>query len=525
MKLTSRNGRNGRNGTAKQPSALAPVTHPEQIESTAENQSEGRLVRTEAFDQPVVLQQTSLWSRAIVWGIVGVASFGVIWASVAKIEEAVPATGMLEPQGAVQEVQAPVGGVVEQIMIRDGERVRKGDVLIRFDPRATEAQRESFEQVRDSLVQENQFYRSLFSAQTPNGIAAGQLDLPQEMLSLAASRTTLAAENRMYQAQLSGSTDGIPLTPEQRQRFESGLMESGSRIAAAGFEISQLRQQLDQAQAQLASARQKLAIDQSIVDNIRPVVEEGAIARVQLLRQEQEVLTGQAEVSRLSEERERLQYAINQAQQQYQNTIAVTQTDIMNRMAENNKRIAEIDSELNKAIIENNKRIAEIDAQLSQANVNLEYQELRAPVDGVVFDLQAKGPGFVANTSEPILKIVPADSLVARVFITNQDIGFIDEGMDVDVRIDSFPFSEFGDIKGELIWVGSDALPPTEERPFYSFPAKIQLDSQTLDINGRDISLQSGMSISANILVRERSVMSIFTDLFSRKVDSLKTTR
>jgi HlyD family secretion protein len=131
----------------------------------------------------------------------------------------------------------------------------------------------------------------------------------------------------------------------------------------------------------------------------------------------------------------------------------------------------------------------------------------------------------VANQTEPILKIVPDDTLVAKVFITNKDIGFVREGMPVDVRIDSFPYSEFGDVKGKLIWIGSDALPPEQIRPFYSFPAKIQLERQSLVINDKKVPLQSGMSISTNIRVRDRTVMSIFTDLFVDKTDSLKNVR
>jgi HlyD family secretion protein len=131
----------------------------------------------------------------------------------------------------------------------------------------------------------------------------------------------------------------------------------------------------------------------------------------------------------------------------------------------------------------------------------------------------------VANSTEPVLKIVPEDSLRVEVFIPNKDIGFIKPGMLVDVRIDAFPFSEFGDIKGELESIGSDALPPTQERPYYSFPAKIKLDRQSLLIQGREAPLQSGMSVSVNIKTRKRSIMSIFTDAFNQKIDTLKTVR
>ncbi len=194
-------------------------------------------------------------------------------------------------------------------------------------------------------------------------------------------------------------------------------------------------------------------------------------------------------------------------------------------MADNDKHIAEIDSQLTKAIVENNKRLDEIDSQLSQTTMNLQYQELNAPVSGTVFDLQAHTAGFVANSSQPILKIVPDDGLTAKFFITNKDIGFVKEGMNVDVRIDSFPFSEFGDIKGQLVWIGSDVLPPDQIHRFYGFPAKIRLERQSLLINGRVVPLQSGMSVSVNIKVRQRTVMSIFTDLFTKKMETLKFVR
>lgn len=206
-------------------------------------------------------------------------------------------------------------------------------------------------------------------------------------------------------------------------------------------------------------------------------------------------------------------------------TVAVYRRDWLNTIAENNKKIAEIDSQFTSSIVENNKKIAETDSQISQAKMNLKYQSIKAPANGTIFELKAHTPGFVVTSSEPILKVVPSDKLVAKVFITNKDIRFVKEGMTVDVRIDSFPFSEFGDIKGKLVWIGSDALPPDQIYPFYRFPAKVELSKQQLLVSGRNISLQSGMGVSTNIKIRSRTVMSIFTDMFSSSVESLKTVR
>lgn len=95
------------------------------------------------FDQPVILQQSPLWSRAMLWVFMGATATAIIWACVAQIEEAIPATGKLEPQGTVKEVQAPVDGVVKAIYVSDGQRVKQGERLLSLDPTAAMAQNAS----------------------------------------------------------------------------------------------------------------------------------------------------------------------------------------------------------------------------------------------------------------------------------------------------------------------------------------------------------------------------------------------
>jgi hemolysin D len=86
------------------------------------------------FDRPVILRQSPLWARLVVWAIVSVTGATILWACLAKIEEAVPATGQLEPKSAVQPVQAPAGGIVQELLVAEGETVATGDALVRFDP-------------------------------------------------------------------------------------------------------------------------------------------------------------------------------------------------------------------------------------------------------------------------------------------------------------------------------------------------------------------------------------------------------
>jgi HlyD family secretion protein len=305
-------------------------------------------------------------------------------------------------------------------------------------------------------------------------------------------------------------------------------------------------------QQAIAEAKKSLSIEQKILGSVTPLLEEGALAKLQIEKQQQavndrnkqiieqqtngsvesdkqkqQIETRQAEIKRFREEKERLTNLIDQARARLINAGAITQKDIYDRIAENNKRLAEIDSQLTKNIVENDKKLNELQSQISRAQVTLKYQSIKAPVDGMVFDLKAT-PGYVTppNQTVPLLKIVPKDFLVAEVNVTNKDIGFVREGMKSEVRIDSFPYSEFGDIKGKVESIGSDALPPNEVDRFYRFPVRISLDTQYLKTQNRTIPLQSGMSVTANIKVREkRTVMSLFTELFTQKIESLETVR
>lgn len=517
--MTQSNGSHHNNGNSKGGGALVAQS-PAQAENRLSVYNQAPLV----FEQPVILRQSPWTSRFILWAIVGISTFGITWSCLAKVEEAIPAQGKLEPKAAVKEVQAPVSGVVSEIKVEEGEDVKAGQELIRFDQTTTQAQDESLRQILASLEAETKFYRAQLNGLPITAPSDVPDSVPDELFYLTDNRAALVAENRYYQAQLGNSS--ASLTADQLERFRSSQTEKNSRVAAAELEVQQLDRQLNQVQVQLDSNRKKLATNQEILDGITPLMEEGGVARVQFLRQQQEVQTLQSEVDRLLQEEQRLLLDISQAKEELQNTIAASNDDLYRRISDNDKRISEIDSQLNKLIVENQKQIDDTISKLSQSEQTLEYQILTAPVDGKVFDLKPTAPGFVANTTEPVLKIVPNDGqLVARVFITNKDIGFVNVGQDVDVRIDSFPYSEFGDVKGKLIKVGSDALPPDEIYQFYRFPAEITLNQQEINISGKEIELQSGMSVSVNIKTRPRRVITFLTDLFIRKVDSVRTSR
>jgi HlyD family secretion protein len=498
----------------------------------------------QSFDQSVILERPSYWSRLFVWLIVGMASAGLFWACVAQIEQAVPAAGKLEPQGSVQEVKAPTGGVVRQIFVKNGDVVKKGQLLLTFDPTAPEADLQSQSQIKRLLFNQKQLLMRQTQLYAELSGEGGDTNRETDVSSLMQLKAKLTAENESYQALLNGETapkaGGDEFAVNQRQLVAASRAEYQTRLAGLQAKILEAENKLLETRQKLKDTRNILQSNQEILARMKPVVDQGAFPKLRYQQQEQAVFQNQSDINTLIQQDKQAQNVIAQLQSQLQNTSAFSAKDVLTKITENQKRISEIDSQINRTkidnqklklekqqqLFENQKALAELDAQISKAQLAIRYQELRAPVDGIVFDAQTLASGSaVNNPTEPILKIVPDENLVASVYLTNKDIGFVRKGMDVDVKVESFPEMEFGSIKGKLVWVGSDALPPIQERPFYAFPAKVKLDRQAFNVNGAKLDLQSGMAINASIKVRKRTVISLFLDMFNDKVKSLENVR
>ncbi|MEO1396041.1 MAG: HlyD family efflux transporter periplasmic adaptor subunit [Cyanobacteria bacterium J06634_5] len=470
-----------------------------------------------SFDKPVILRQSPVWTKLIVWAIMGVTSMSVLWACLAKVDESIGVQGKLEPEGIVQLVQAPSGGVVDEILVQEGEKVEKGQVVATLDETSTEAQLTSNEDITAKLQAENDYYRTLragsAAAIAPEGVSS---DLVQRSRDLA----ELKANNQLYRAQIDGDSAGLSADQLERLNTSTARLDSQQRINA--LQTEQLKEQLSQTQIQLANAESDLATNQEILSRFKRLFEEGAVAELSYLEQEQEVSNKQAEVNTLNQEDERLSFQITQADQELTRTDFEYRETLQNRIATNDQRIADIETQLNQRILENDRQLSELTSQRAQLQQSMRYQALTAPVDGTVFNLKANRPGYVVNSTEPMMEIVPEDALIARIFIPSKDIGFVKLNQQVDIRIDAFPYSEYSDIEGTLTRIGTDALPPDQTYPFFRFPAEVVLEKQAFPVSDEvDIDLRSGMSLSANIRLRKRRVVTFFTDLFVNKVDSV----
>ena len=356
-------------------------------------------------------QPSRFWVKATAWTLMGTTVLAIGWLAIAETEEIVVATGKLEPLGEVKPVQVPQGGVVEEILVKEGEKVSAGQLLLQMDTEATLG----------------------------------------ETLNL---------------------SESIAFKQEQLQ-----------------LKLQEKQITLDQLTSELNVLKRNLILQQEVEERLIFLEKQGAGSEIQSLQQSDKVQQVEGELARIQGER-------------------------LKQTKQLDQQIRMLRSEL-----------GQLRSRLIEQKVSMRYKVIKAPVDGIVFDLKPKSPGFVAQNSEPVMKIVPFDKLLARVEIPSSDIGFVKIGQKADISIDSFPATDFGVLEGSVKSLGSDALPPDAQkgRDEYRFASDIQLDSQQLKLkSGESLPLQVGMSLTANIKLRKVSYLQLLLGSFRDKTSSLQ---
>ena len=173
--------------------------------------------------------------------------------------------------------------------------------------------------------------------------------------------------------------------------------------------------------------------------------------------------------------------------------------------------------------------VQDIKFKMNQANSKIEEikamdvkTRLSSPVDGVVFNLIPSSKGYAVTEGEVLLKIVPDGDLEAKVFLTNKDVGFLTPNMKAEIRVDAFPFTQFGSIKGKLELIGEEVLPADQQYPQSRFPVIVSLDKQYLNLEEKKYKLKSGQSVAVNFIVKKKRLITLLTDTIDKAFDSLR---
>lgn len=171
---------------------------------------------------------------------------------------------------------------------------------------------------------------------------------------------------------------------------------------------------------------------------------------------------------------------------------------------------------------EQTETVTQVEKELLKANTQSDAHNIRAPVTGHVQELSVNTQGAVLTTAEPLLKVVPdAASLEVEAMVANKDIGFINEGQQAKVKIDAFPFTRFGAIEGTIDSISSDAIEDKDRGWVYR--TSVSINKDTLNIEGKDVRISPGMSVSVEVKTGKRQLMEfIMAPLLRYKDESVR---
>lgn len=327
-----------------------------------------------------------------------------------------------------------------------------------------------------------------------------QRDAEAKLEAAQSIRDRLANENTIYRAIL-GEIPATGLTPNQRLQLTSQRQQVQGENSAA-------REELARSRARVVGLRQSLVTAETIAQRYRSLAGSGAASQLQLLE-------AQAKVDQLRSD------------------LAAEQRDGARLEAQASATINGNAAELRSRIEANLRQITDLDKQISEARVLLSNITLTAPSAGVVFDVTVGAGSVVLGKQEkPLLKIVPQNNLQAQVYIPNNAIGFLRPGQNAQISLTAFPANDYGRLPAKVQRIGSDALTAEEQSRVLGtqagglyFPAVLQLDRQTLQTGRTAVPLQAGMSLTADIHLRDRRFISVITGLLEDQRRGLERMR
>jgi hemolysin D len=404
------------------------------------------------------------------------------WACLGKVDINMTAQGKILPTERTKVIQPAETGVVKVIHVQDGQQVKTGDVLIEIDSTISEAEKDRLQNEWVSAQLEVARLRAAVSeSDDPLSVFAPPEGASEEQI--ATQKSFLQNQVEESRAKLSGLDRQIAQNGGNMAAVQSTIVKLEKSIPMLK-ERAKLRKYLSD--KGYGSKLETLATQQDLVEKTQELeVQKGRLTEAT------------AGVASLTEQRK-------QAEAEYRKT------------------------NLN-ALAQAEQKASSLKEQLTQATQKHKLQTLTAPIDGTVQQLAIHTEGGVVTPAQALLAIVPAGShLEIEAMVPNRDIGFVQVGQEAAIKIDTFNFTRYGLIYGQVKSISQDAI--TRERPADKtnkgslagaenetsepngqelvYAARVTLDKTKMDIDGREVSLSPGMAVTVEIKTGSRRVIS-----------------
>jgi len=400
------------------------------------------------------------FSRAVVWVMLGGSSVAMAIGFFGRMDETIQIRGVIESSDGTEKVVSTLTKKIGTVFVKNGEFVEKGEVLMTLE------NTEEISQARDARSIVNLKERRLAALQLRNGRTPGK-------------------------AETFGAISSDINEEAGRLRQQDDL-----KVKSAQLEFIQADLAVSQSRAALTAKTRELAMALNINRRYSGLLANGAITELQALDQANKV--SQLEASVVSTQVELRKAESRAALQRLISSSATDRVDMDSQRLE----VATVEEK------------AQAFNRLSDLRNRIELTVIRANVSGKIFNL-SKAPGQLVAAGEELLQVVPDDKDIAKLTIPDMNVGFLVPGMSVQLRLDAYSYSDFGSLKGRLLEVGTNLLPPDRLSPRASyFPGKVKLQTQSIKISGKHIPLRSGMGVTALVKVGEKPIISMLTRIF-----------
>lgn len=395
-----------------------------------------------------------------------------IWAAFASIDEVARGEGKVIPSSQLQVIQSFDGGVVQEVYVKEGQVVDKGDLLLRIDPTRFV-----------STYRENR----------------------AEFLSLQARAARLQALTSDVEFILPAdmSQESPDIAQHESNLYLTNKKELDEQLAIAKSQLIQRREELNEVRAKLIQVTRALELAEQELAVTKPLLSSGAISEVEILRLEGEVSNAKGEKDQSLAQEQRLLSAIDESQSKLRET----------ELLATNKWRAELSEVLSKiaSLTETSRGLAD----------KIKYADIKAPVRGTVQRVFTNTVGGVVQPGHEVIEMVPLDDqLIIEAKVSPKDIAFLHPGQDAIVKFTAYDFVIYGGLKGKLEHISADTVTDEKDRTFYI--VRVRTDRKGFDAS---LPIMPGMMAQVDIVTGKKTILAYLLKPVLRAKENAMTER
>ncbi|MDY0309850.1 MAG: HlyD family type I secretion periplasmic adaptor subunit [Castellaniella sp.] len=400
-------------------------------------------------------QQRTRGSRLLIWMSLLTVFVLIIWASIAQIDEVVRGEGKVVPSRQVQVIQSLDGGVVQEILVRPGDKVVKDQILLRIDPTR---------------------YSSSLGENRAEALA----------LKAKVARLEAIANDAPYQAPEDVQSQAPELAEQERNVWQARTRELQANLEVAREQLNQRQQELRSTIANRDQAATSCGLASREYSMTKPLLASGAVSQVDLLRLQRDVARFCGEQKSAAAQIDKIQASIQEAEAKLNETEVTFRNQARTDLSDARAKLSAL-----------------LESQVALAD-RVTLSNIRSPVNGTVKTLTANTVGGVVSPGKDIMDIVPSDdTLLLEVRINPRDIGFLYPGQQAEVKFTAYDFSIYGGLQGHVEEIGADSITDEKGNSYYI----VKVRTETAYVGSDERPIIPGMMAEVHILTGKRTLM------------------